>query len=910
MKLERQADRSQGPERPGDSAQPIRSGRAGGPGQPRGRKREGGAVDRWLLRLAAVQLALPLPIVLASFFAGLLSLPFILGVPPYTDGLTLNSDFTALLPEHAQSVRDLDEIQRRFGGVQSMSIVVESEDTAALHRFTEALAHRIEEMSDEGVVAVDWNVKAFASFVREHRFLYAPLPDLVEVRDTLKARLARERALANPFFVDLEEDEAPDPGAVLRRIREEADAERRRMERRYPEGFLQDPEQSLVVLVVHTQIRGGTNDQVERLLASLDRAVDDLGPTSFAPDMQLRYGGTLVEVLDETRSLVAAVRNATLLTVGLVLLGIFVFFRRMRPIPLLGLSLIPPVLLTFGLAELTVDYLNASSAFLSSIVVGNGINPCVVWLARFFESRRSGRSLGHALRCAHRETWRSTLTAALAAGLAYASLIVTDYRGFRDFGIIGGLGMMLCWISAYGLLPALVVLFEQVKPLRFRSGRAERGIYGVAFAKLTATAPRSVVGVSLLFTALSFGLVVVALVSNPLENDFRKLRTARDPNGDAEYVLAASNRILEDTTSGSALAVLAPDVDTARTFVQELEAYRAVDPKAYGRVTSIDTLMPADQEEKIALLDEVRGLLLEIRPYLSEEDARLVDENLPPADVKAVTMAQLPDSVARPFTERDGTRGRLLFLESHPERSDWDARYMIDWAAGPRSLRQPESGRPPPVAGTAVVFAELMQTVWRDGPRAVAVALFSTLLMLGFAFRRPRERALTLLSLLVGILWMGGAMTVFGIKLNFLNFVAFPITFGNGVDYSVNVMRRFVEERRHFDPTEAIRRAVEGTGGAVILCSLTTIIGYLSLYTSTNQALHSFGLAMGISEVTCLLAAVLALPALLTLMARRARMREARGETVDASGRVPREQPSDKPPMMARERGSQPGPVR
>jgi predicted RND superfamily exporter protein len=56
---------------------------------------------------------------------------------------------------------------------------------------------------------------------------------------------------------------------------------------------------------------------------------------------------------------------------------------------------------------------------------------------------------------------------------------------------------------------------------------------------------------------------------------------------------------------------------------------------------------------------------------------------------------------------------------------------------------------------------------------------------------------------------------------------------------------------------------VRETGGAVILCSLTTTLGYLALLTSINGAVRSFGLAAVIGEVTCLHAAVIALPAVL-----------------------------------------------
>jgi predicted RND superfamily exporter protein len=158
----------------------------------------------------------------------------------------------------------------------------------------------------------------------------------------------------------------------------------------------------------------------------------------------------------------------------------------------------------------------------------------------------------------------------------------------------------------------------------------------------------------------------------------------------------------------------------------------------------------------------------------------------------------------------------------------------------------------------------------------VAIALGATILLVFFTFGRMRDRLLTLGSLLLGVVVMTGLCAALGLKLNFLNFVAFPVTFGIGSDYGVNVMRRFVEEEgAGAELRTAIRAAVEETGGAVILCSLTTIIGYLSLFTSPNRALNSFGLAMVISEIACLLAAVLALPALMAILFRNKKRHSA-----------------------------------
>ncbi|HJL16038.1 MAG TPA: MMPL family transporter [Sandaracinaceae bacterium LLY-WYZ-13_1] len=824
-------------------------------------------------RLADMQHDRPWRVVILSFVLGIAALPLIVGIPGHFDGLTLNSDFTAMLPESAQSVRDLDEIQERFGGQQALNIVVESEDTEQLHAFVRELAPRIEAMEEHDVAAVDWNLSDFREFVEDNRHLYADLEDLQSIRDALDARLEHERAQANPFYIDLSDEEPPDPRETLERIERDAEAARSDLDERFPDGFLQHPERSLVLIVVHTRIRGGDTRGTEQLIAAIDEAVQGVDPDAYASDLEIHYGGTLMEVRDETESLVAAVRDATLLTVALVMVAIYVFFLRVRPIPLLSLALIPPVLLTFGVAELTVDYLNASSAFLSSIVVGNGINPNVIWLARYFELRREGVPVREALVRSHRGTWKGTLTASLAAGVAYGSLISTDYRGFRDFGIVGGTGMVLCWLAAYLLLPALTTVFERLRPLKFEKRRRHKGFYGVLFAKLALGRPRAVLVGSLLLTLVSGGLVAWAIADDPLEYDYRRLRSERDPGSDVEYVLEASRPILDDTMSGSALAVLAPSREEARRFRRHLEENRDEMPNAYGEVESVDLLLPEDQDDKLPVVRELRQLMLDIRPHVDEDMQETIDEQLPPEEVSRLEPEDLPRSVARPFTERDGTRGRLLFLEHHPEESGWDGRYTQRWAEAARSLRAEGASEPPPVAGTAVVFSDLMHQIWSDGPRAIGIAFLATVLLLGFTFRRHRERSLTLASLLVGILWMAGTMAAFGMRLNFLNFVAFPITFGNGADYGVNVMRRVAAEEDDGErsPLRAIRAAVEGTGGAVILCSLTTVIGYISIYTSSNRALNSFGAAMAISEVTCLFAAVVALPAALYLWSRRGR---------------------------------------
>jgi predicted RND superfamily exporter protein len=167
-------------------------------------------------------------------------------------------------------------------------------------------------------------------------------------------------------------------------------------------------------------------------------------------------------------------------------------------------------------------------------------------------------------------------------------------------------------------------------------------------------------------------------------------------------------------------------------------------------------------------------------------------------------------------------------------------------------------------SGRAVIFADILRSVVGDIPRAVGVSLLMTVAAVVIALRRRRDFGSVLLALLVGLSGVALFMLFARVRINFFNFAALPITFGIGVDYAVNVLQRH-REGKSADVTQALRTS----GGAVVLCSLTTILGYLALMRSHNQAIRSLGTIAVVGEICCLSAAVLVLPAVFSLRGRR-----------------------------------------
>jgi predicted exporter len=589
------------------------------------------------------------------------------------------------------------------------------------------------------------------------------------------------------------------------------------------------------------------------------------------------YAGYVASAILEHDALAEDLVWATVLVLLSVAGVVTIYNRTWKAVPIVGLPLLSATLATFGIAELVVGHLNSNTAFLGSIVVGNGINVGLILFARYLEERRHGQPPLPAVETALSTTWLATLTAAFAAGVAYASLMATDFRGFNQFGLIGGVGMALSWAFAYLVTPALVLAWERLSPIPRAGQRPARPVFTRAVSDAVDRAPRVTVLLAAVLTAASL-VFIHRLWRDPFEFDFRKLRnlTALEEGGPAwwdERVDALFGDHLTPT------ALLASDAAEAREIARRLEAHRARTPEtSFGPVLSIASLVPERQAEKLPLVREIAALATrENLAFLPPDRRMAVEAVLPRGDLGPFTADDLPEEVRRTLTEVDGRIGAAVLVYPSLRVDNWNGRDVLRFAEELRSIELP---RPDvPMASSLLVFADVLYAIERDGPRATVLSLagVAALVLLAFGLGKRSVRSLAdaawvLASLAVGVIWFVGLAGAFDLKLNMLNFIAFPITFGIGVDYATNVF-----QRRRIDHARSIADVIRTTGGAVTLCSLTTIIGYSSLLVARNQALITFGLLADLGELACLAAALLALPAVLRWRELRKQARRRAG---------------------------------
>jgi hypothetical protein len=780
----------------------------------------------------------------------------------------LRSDIEELLPRNAPSVVAIQELRSRMAGLQYLGVMVDvgtPDRLPAGERFLEDLAERVRRYPKSEVSDVRTGFAAERAFVERHAGSLIALDDLQAVRERIEARLHWEYAKKTDTLLDADDPAPPlDFSDIEKKYAGQlggGDLEGNRFSNR---------QLGLTLMLIEV---GGFSTSAAQAAALIGKVESDMralgGPDAYAPGMRVGLTGDVAISAEEMSALVQDLTLSSALVVVVVLLALVLFYGWTRSIPALFLPLALAAVYAFGLASLPpfrITELNSNTAFLGSIIIGNGINFGIIQLARYLEARRQGKPVEEALAVALWGTRWGTLSAALAAGVAYASLVAMQFRGFRQFGVIGGLGMLFAWGATVLLMPPLLAWLDRGRhtPRVYRrTGRLMGGV-----ARLVARRPWLYVGLA--------GIVTVSAIwevrqfgRDRLEYDFSRLRR-RDTWKQGEGYWGKRM----DTLLGRYLTpavILTDSAAEARAVTARLRE-EASHPPLASMIASIrtwDDVVPPDEAEKQAELAVVRRKMTpNVRAGMTPADRqkleRLIGPEGAPAATAAITADEVPDVITRGLRERDGSVGRAVLVYPNPSESWWRGETIATFVQKLREAAQAPvamGGRAGRVAGSPALSYDIISSMERDGPLASMLAFVGVVATVLLIFRWGLATPFVIGSLVVGVLWLLAITMKLGIKVNFVNFIAFPITFGIGVDYAVNVMARYLR-----DGSRDIVAAVRGTGGAVGLCSLTTVIGYSSLLVAQNVGLFLFGLLAVFGEICCLTTAIVVLPAVMMIL--------------------------------------------
>jgi hopanoid biosynthesis associated RND transporter like protein HpnN len=178
----------------------------------------------------------------------------------------------------------------------------------------------------------------------------------------------------------------------------------------------------------------------------------------------------------------------------------------------------------------------------------------------------------------------------------------------------------------------------------------------------------------------------------------------------------------------------------------------------------------------------------------------------------------------------------------------------------------PRSGLRVRVTGDRAVHSEEMSLVIGEAMLAGILSLVVVASILFYCFRSTRLLLATLGTLLVGLTWTAGVAALTVGHLNALTSAFAVVYIGLAVDFGIHFGLGYMEQRDLGQPRgSAIRTTGRTVGSALLLCALTTTVGFYAFIPTSYTAVADMGVISGTGVLLGLLATLTLYPALLSL---------------------------------------------
>ena len=649
-------------------------------------------------------------------------------------------------------------------------------------------------------------------------------------------------------------------------------------------GGLALPKRRLVLVqpvLDHAALMAGENAADGVMRAARELKLDE------AHGVRVRLTGEVPLADEEFATLQENIGAVAMVMLGAMLLTLWLATRSVKLVTAIMVAIIAGLIVTAAVGLLAVGRFNLISVAFIPLFVGLGVDFGIQICVRFNAERMDTADAADALRKAASALGAPLSLAAGAIFVGFGAFLPTAYIGITELGVIAGLGMIIALFASLTLLPALIVVLRPAAP------RHEVGFAQLAPVDRLLERKRRWV---LWSFAVAMGLSIASLPW--VQFDFNPLHL-RDPNAPAMRTL--SDLTQDPDRTPNTIEVLARSPAEAEALAARLERLPEV-----SHVVSLGTFIPADQEAKLALIQDASVLLdLTLNPFdilPAPSDAEMIDAMTATRARLAGVLAAHPgpdgaaarrldaslDRLAKAISAQRSAVDSMLAqplgvmlgqmrtaLQAEPiTRETLPAEMAADWETASglsrlqvfpsgdaqdnrvlRRFRDAVAGVTPAISGLPVATQAAAATVAFAFVEAGIIAFVLVSALLFLVLRSVREVAFTLAPVILSIFLTLGSCLVIGQPINFANIIAFPLLFGVGVAFHIYFVMAWSTGAQNLLQSSLAR--------AVMFSAFATGTAFGSLWLSTHPGTASMGKILMISLIWTLICALIFEPALL-----------------------------------------------
>ncbi len=561
-----------------------------------------------------------------------------------------------------RSIEERTRLDTQLGGSDFLVGIVEGGAYAARQRFVDAWVQALDvERNSRLAVGQDPLLRYSyyrlpMRFFEDRRLLYLKQVDLLDIEQRLTRRLEQERLKNNPFYFNLEDEEEPEVDIAFEDLQHKYGVQR------FHE-YLSSADGSVFAALFKPEYPVYQRQKALETLRMIRQAGRDLLARSEFKDVSFLLGGTYFERIAQTQKLDRALTGyAAMIFLGVSLIVLLVF-RRIRPLWLLWLSVSGGVLLLLGLAGAGFGALSTMGALSLPLALAFGLAYGIQMLYSYVNARSRNLDINDALSDAMRQDGRPAILSAFVTACGMFALAGVDLLDFRQFGLLGGAGVLIMATMMTTVLPAVLALTERrrlmvistavrlIQPLPRRMARG-RAVLAIGFIG-------AALGALILLQSFSClrepwcSALMRCCPDTPCcdpfldrDLDFSEIRTRLPAAREVREKISRISPLSQDP-----LTIVAPSREVLLQVVQRIEASKAEPDSVIQTKSSIFTFLPTEQEEKRAILRRIDALATEENiGFLDSRVRRRIDDVRPILHPPQVGLYQLPRSVIQIFS--------------------------------------------------------------------------------------------------------------------------------------------------------------------------------------------------------------------------------------------------------------------
>ena len=214
---------------------------------------------------------------------------------------------------------------------------------------------------------------------------------------------------------------------------------------------IKDNEARISLRIIDSQEDLRRNDLIKKINFDLENKI------GLDPD---RY--KLAGVLILFNNLLQSLCNSQILTLGLIMIGIFgMFFVLFRNIRLSFIGVVPNFIAAFfilGIIGMLGIPLDMMTITIAAITIGIAVDNSIHYIYRFKEEFNKVKDYEETLKTCHSTVGAAILNTSITIVFGFSILVLSKFIPTIYFGIFTGLAMLLAMISVLTLLPSLILV--------------------------------------------------------------------------------------------------------------------------------------------------------------------------------------------------------------------------------------------------------------------------------------------------------------------------------------------------------------------------------------------------------------------------------------------------------------------